>query len=123
MALGSSDQELPSLQAWLTATGVPARTRLAAAAPEPGRLGVASDALMVALAPGGAAIAVLGAIVAWLRSRRSDVTLRITTGEGRTVEVTARRLRDMDADAVAGLVAETVAALDPPGASSDTAID
>jgi len=124
MAHGNADQELPSMQAWLTQTGTAVRSRRVAAPPEPGRLGVAGEALLVALAPGGVAIALIGAVISWLRGRRSDVALRVTTNEGRTVEVTARGLRDLDADGVARLVADTVAALEPPAITRpDPAVD
>jgi len=78
---------------------------------------------MVALAPGGVAIAVVGAIVTWLRGRRAEVTLRITGTGGRSVEISARGVRGMDAATVARLVTDTVAVLEGPAVGSDPAGD
>jgi hypothetical protein len=48
---------------------------------EPGALGAASDVLVVALSSGAAATALARVLIAWLRTRRSNVTLRINDVE------------------------------------------
>jgi hypothetical protein len=114
LASGNADRELPSMQQWLARTGTPARSRRAIPEPDPGQLGAGADALMLALGPGGVAIAVIGAVVTWLRGRRTDVALHITSHDGRSVKLTAQGVRGMDADAVTQLIEDTVAALERP---------
>lgn len=88
--------------------------------PAPGTLGPVLDALMIALAPGGVAAALAPALVSWLRERRSDVTLRIGRRDGTTVEVTAARVRGLDAAELRAYVEQLARALrgdegdDPP---------
>src|SRR5262249_26627234 len=57
-------------------------------APGSGAMGPITDALMLAFGSGGIGVAVVEAVTAWLRSRRSDVKVKLTTG-GRTIEVDA----------------------------------
>ncbi|MFI2664734.1 effector-associated constant component EACC1 [Micromonospora carbonacea] len=101
---GTGD-EARSLQDWLL--DVPelrGRLTAAQAPPPPGKLGPVLEAVLVALGPGGAAAAAAAAVVAWIRHRSSDVTVRITRADGAEVEVTATRVRKLDQ---AALRAET----------------
>ena len=58
-----------------------------------GAMGPITDALMLAFGSGGIGVAVVEAVTSWLRSRRSDVKIKVTTG-GRTIEVDATSVRD-----------------------------
>ena len=51
-------------------------------APGDGELGGALDVLAVALGSGGAVAALAGSLTAWLKARRPDVTVIITTARG-----------------------------------------
>jgi len=73
------------------------RARMVEAPPVPGTLGVDPQSLAVALGPGGAVAVFAGVLVAWLRQRSSDVTVKATrNGDRVTVEVSVRRLRNLD---------------------------
>jgi Effector Associated Constant Component 1 len=68
--------------------------------PRPGTLGPVLEALAVALGPAGAATAFATAIIAWLRTRRGEVRIQVTLTDGRSVELTAKNLSNLDAAAV-----------------------
>jgi hypothetical protein len=93
----SADQ-LRSLRTWLLdAAELRGRVTAVESSPPPGTMGPALDALMVVLAPGGVAAAFVPALIAWIRQRRSDVTVRLTLPDGTSVEVTASQVRGADA--------------------------
>jgi hypothetical protein len=75
---------------------------------EPGQMGAVSDVLVVALGSGGMGVALAGSLSVWLRTRVSDLNLRIRTqrGEG---EVTANNTKDVEAllAAITGLVSQS----------------
>lgn len=79
--------------------------------PAPGHLGPIVEAVEVALAPGGALTVVSGAVLVWLRHRRSSVKIKLTRGKD-TVELTAHRVRGLDPAALSELTAELAATLD-----------
>lgn len=87
------------------------RVELRESPPPPGTMGAILDALEVGLGPGGAATAVAGAVIVWLRSRRGKITVKLTKGK-ESVEVAADRVRDLDAAAVHKLAGELAAALE-----------
>ena len=92
----SSDaEELKNLEDWLLdepgLVGCPV-TR-PAASPEPGQMGALSDVLVVALGSGGMGVALANSLSVWLRTRVSDVSLRIRTKQGE-VELTASNTKN-----------------------------
>jgi hypothetical protein len=96
---GSSDaEELKNLEDWLLdepeLAGCPV-TR-PAASPEPGQMGALSDVLVVALGSGGTGVALASCLSVWLRTRVSDVSLRIRTKQGE-VELTATNTKNAEA--------------------------
>ncbi|WP_225834906.1 hypothetical protein [Streptomyces sp. NK08204] len=105
---GAADQ-LRSLRQWLAGDQllrgrVEARER----GPEPGTLGPVLEALVVALGPGGAATAFATGVIAWLRSRRGEVHLKMTLPDGRSLELTAKRVAGLDAAALRQQVTDLV---------------
>lgn len=96
---GSSDiEELKNLEDWLLdepgLAGCPV-TR-PAAIPEPGQMGALSDVLVVALGSGGMGVALASSLSVWLRTRVSDLSLRIQTKQG-DVELTASNAKNPEA--------------------------
>jgi hypothetical protein len=72
--------------------------------PAPGEMGAVTDVLVVALSSGGAITVLLSSITTWLKARRPEVSIEVTSADGSTVRVNAK-----------GQVANKVAdALDPP---------
>lgn len=99
---GAGADELRSLHAWLVREDeLRGRVALVEPPPERGALGSIPEALAVALGPGGVATALAGVLVTWLRHRTTDLTLRAGRKDGATVvELSVRRMRDMDPAAV-----------------------
>ncbi|WP_306208083.1 effector-associated constant component EACC1 [Actinoplanes sp. RD1] len=88
--------------------------------PAPGTLGPVLDAVLVALGPGGVAAALVTGLVSWLRHERADLTVRVERADGSSFEITAQRVKGLDA---AGLRAEITAltrALEAPAAEDRT---
>jgi 16S rRNA G1207 methylase RsmC len=112
VATGLPAEEMTSLRAWLSTSVDSVRVTTLQQAPSDGELGLGTDTLLVAIAPGGVALGVLGAVVAWLRSRRSDVELKITAADGRTIEVAAKTVRGLDVQAASRFVSDIAATLD-----------
>jgi hypothetical protein len=73
------------------------RLKLDGRAPRDGELGSAVDILLVSLAPGGVAAALVAGLFSWLRSRTGEVTVGITKPDGSTVEITATSVRTLRA--------------------------
>lgn len=90
--------ELQSLEEWLLEdpglAGCPVSRPTAA--PVPGQMGVLSDILIVALGSGGVGAALASSLSVWLRTRVSDLTVRIRTHQGE-VELEARNVKDPEA--------------------------
>lgn len=86
--------DLESLDDWLR--GVPelaALVKVARPVPRPDQLGVAGEALVVAVGSGGALSVLATALHAWLsQPRRSDVRIRVRAPDGRVVEIAADRV-------------------------------
>lgn len=60
-----------------------------------GELGGAFDALSVALGSGGAVAVLANSLTAWLRTRKSDITVTVKTRTG-SVKIDARRVKSSD---------------------------
>ncbi|MCW6005851.1 hypothetical protein K1W54_14870 [Micromonospora sp. CPCC 205371] len=71
---------------------------------EPGSLGAVVDTVAVALSSGAACTAAARVLVAWLRTRTSDVTVRITGRDGVVGEVRSRNVRALGPEAVESYV-------------------
>ncbi|MFJ2162863.1 hypothetical protein [Streptomyces sp. NPDC087856] len=64
--------------------------------PVPGTLGGWVEALSVALAPGGAVVVLVGAVVAWARRQSvGDVVCKVSRADGTSVEVSAPLARSL----------------------------
>lgn len=77
--------------------------------PWPGTLGPVLEALVVAVGPGGAATALAASVVAWLRNRHGEVRVKLTRPDGRSMELTAKRVAELDAAALERQVAQIAA--------------
>jgi Effector Associated Constant Component 1 len=91
-------EELRNLEDWLLEEPGLAECPVTrpSAAPRPGEMGALSDVLVVALGSGGMGVALASSLSVWLRTRVSDLTLRIRTQSGE-VELTARNTKDAEA--------------------------
>jgi hypothetical protein len=69
-----------------------------AGGPRPGELGVVTDLLSVAVGSGGALSVLAVSLKAFLvQPRRSDLRITIRGADGRSVEIDAKRVGDVDA--------------------------
>jgi len=73
----------------LRTVDIDARTTLPDAA-----MGPVTDALLLSFGSGGVGVAVMQTILAWLRSRRSDITLRVKRTDGSEVEIEVTAAKD-----------------------------
>ncbi|MFC4518247.1 hypothetical protein [Streptomyces ehimensis] len=115
--------ELRSLLSWMAAEHeLRGRARLIEGAHEPGTLGSFPEILRVTLEP-GTVTGLVAVVVAWLRHRRSgSVTCRLTRRNGTSVEVSARRIREMDAGQVRELVVCLAEALESEPAPRESGV-
>ncbi|MCX4429552.1 effector-associated constant component EACC1 [Streptomyces mirabilis] len=123
--------ELRSLREWLlNEEELRGRVRLVDGPVAPGTLGSGVEALAVILAPGGIATAVASVLIAWIRHRTSDVTLKVTRPDGTSYELSATDVPDFSTTAVADLAAQlsasvtsapAIAAAPPQTGEDDTA--
>ncbi|MFE4208460.1 hypothetical protein ACFRSX_35410 [Streptomyces goshikiensis] len=112
--------QLRSLQEWLVGVEeLRGRVTAEEAPPPPGKLGPVLETLVVALGPGGAVTAFSVAVLAWLRTRRGDVRIKLTLLGGRSLELTARRVSGLDAEALRRQVADMTDALAKGGAEGE----
>ena len=89
-------EALRGLRRWLTGEA-DLRDRVMVRERPPGPV---LEALVVALAPDGVAAALVTGIVTWLRHERGDLTVRVQRGDGSSFEITAARVRGLDAEAL-----------------------
>jgi hypothetical protein len=102
----SADQ-LRSLHDWLACVQeLRGLVSLREGPPKPGTLGLVLEALAVALGPAGAATAFATALIAWLRTRRGEVRITVTLADGRSMELTAKAVSNLDAAALHQQVAQ-----------------
>jgi hypothetical protein len=90
--------ELVSLRDWL-AREDQLRRLVTVESPriQPERMGTVADTLSIALGGGGVTTVLASSLSVWLKQRRADVTLEVHTVDGRTIKITAARVRDADA--------------------------
>jgi hypothetical protein len=107
-----ADDQLRSLRGWLaTVDDLRGRVNLRERPPRPGTLGPVLEALVVAVGPGGAATALAATVVAWLRNRHGEVRVTLTLPDSRSMELTAKRVAELDAAALERQVAQIAAML------------
>ncbi|MER5935131.1 hypothetical protein [Streptomyces sp. NPDC002054] len=112
--------QLRSLQEWLVGVEeLRGRVTAEEAPPPAGKLGPVLETLVVALGPGGAVTAFSVAVLAWLRTRRGDVRIRLTLPGRRSLELTARRVSGLDAETLRRQVADMADALAMEGAEGE----
>jgi hypothetical protein len=105
--------DLYSLRDWLVAEPMlRGQVRLIQPAPASGTLGSAIEALAVGIGQGGAATALASVLIAWIRRRVGDVTVKLTRPDGNSTEVTAKHVPGLDAAGIAGLVADIAKSLE-----------
>lgn len=124
VAAGGSNavDDLRSLREWLVdADELRGGVDAVESSPPVGTLGPVLDALVVALGPGAAVTALATALVAWLRNQRSDVRVKVTTSGGTSLELDAKRVSNMDTEALRRQVVEIVSVLDE-GVGDDRAV-
>ncbi|MCX4774986.1 hypothetical protein OG322_40620 [Streptomyces sp. NBC_01260] len=100
-------EKLRSLRGWLVdSQELRGRVDSVERPPKTGTLGPVLDALSVALGPAGAASAFATGLIAWLRTRRGDVQIKVTLPDRSSLELTAKRVSGLDADALQQQVTE-----------------
>jgi hypothetical protein len=88
--------ELAALLEWLRGErGLVGATREVQVPPGPGELGGAVEALVVTLGAGGAAGTLARSLFGWLRTRRPNLKITVTTDRN-SVTVEASQVRDAD---------------------------
>ncbi|HXL91972.1 MAG TPA: hypothetical protein VN969_23770 [Streptosporangiaceae bacterium] len=109
------DGDAGDLAAWLAADDDLRRCvrRVPEAVPA-GALGAGLAQLAVSLASGGTATAAASAVIAWLRRRTGPVAVRVSRADGTTIELSASRVRELDAEALRKQV-DQLAAMVWPG--------
>ncbi|MFI5774577.1 hypothetical protein ACIA74_40090 [Streptomyces sp. NPDC051658] len=111
-----SADELRSLRDWLVAEEeLRGRVRLELPPPEPGALGSIVAALTVALGHGGVATAAASVLIAWLRRRTGDVSVKTTRPDGTSTEFSATHVSGLDATELQRITVELSRSLDPVG--------
>ena len=124
VTVSAPGQDVHALRRWLLDEDLlRGRVSLLDGTPRPGHLGTATDMLSVALGSGGAVTALSYALVAWVRQRSGDVRVVVKRPDGSGVEVSAERLRGLDAQAVRTLVSEMTTSLSLPSAGDPSAGD
>lgn len=93
------------LYAWLSQEPeLRGQIRLVEGDPELGALGPVVEGLQLALGTGGAFASTATVLVAWLRSRRGEVSVKLSRGDGQaSMEVTAKGVKDLDVAAAKAL--------------------
>ncbi|KPI06058.1 hypothetical protein OK074_4282 [Actinobacteria bacterium OK074] len=61
--------------------------------PRPGTLGPLIETIGVVLGSSGMATALTTGVIAWVRSRRSDITVKLTRPDGSSFELTGKRVK------------------------------
>lgn len=92
---GDKETELAALSGWLHGEReLDGAVSVQRAVPGERDLGAALDVISVAVGSGGIGVALAQSLTAWLRSRRPDVRLTVSTEDGRSVEVEASNVTD-----------------------------
>lgn len=106
---GDGAEELADLWAWMRVErDLAGMVRPVRRPISEGELGGVIDVLAVALGSGGAVTALASSLTAWLKTRRHDVTVTITTAEGSA----SVGVRNATTDQVLPLLQQAFGALD-----------
>jgi len=117
IAEGGSADLLRNLYTWLVnEPDLRGRVLLRQTPAVPDKLGPSADALQLMLGAGGGAATAASVIIAWLRSRSGEITVKLTRGD-QTLEVSAKGLRGMNAEALRDLTTHITKQLDAPATS------
>jgi hypothetical protein len=120
LSLTGSSDNATDLYTWLSGDSeLRGRVRLAPAAVPEGALGVDLMQLLVTLESGGMATAFASVLVAWIRRRAGSVTVKVTRPDGAEFELTAERVREIDAEQLQRQAAQ-LAAMAWPGHAAVT---
>jgi hypothetical protein len=113
LAVDDAPGQVRELHAWLSEDPLVRRwVRLVEREPPPGALGPMAEAVQVVTGSPGVVAAVAGVLIAWLRYRTSDVTVKVRrTDDDTEVEVSAQRVRTLNAEQTQALAAQIEAAL------------
>ncbi|WP_051837966.1 effector-associated constant component EACC1 [Streptomyces sp. NRRL WC-3742] len=96
MTGGDELRETATLWTWLRGErGLAGLVRAESRPPAEGEMGGVTDVLVVALGTGGAGAVLAGSLTAWLRTRRADVSVTVTTDAG-SVKVNAHNVKPDD---------------------------
>ncbi|WMX48760.1 hypothetical protein RGF97_04895 [Streptomyces roseicoloratus] len=123
--VGEGPDDAHALLRWLQAEPLlrgRVRSRAAHTEPSGGAMGIATDALLAVLAPGGVAAVFAGAVVAWAQTRRGSQTITITRPDGTEISISATHVRGLNAQQTTDLarrLAEDVAGVSRPADSAD----
>ncbi len=110
---GSDSDQLRNLRAWLVEEAeLRGNVHLAARSPAEHELGGSVDLLQLVLGSGGAAATAAGVVIAWLNTRKAEVTVRIRNEE-REIEVTAKGVRSLRVDELREVTARMAELLGP----------
>lgn len=113
--------ELLSLDNWLAEERLNAEAHLVRHPPKPGSLsGLSTHAIMLD-ATHGIAMALASVVIAWIRRRVGDLTLKMTRPDGTSFDMTARHVRGLDETALRTLVMELQGWLEYPASTTDVA--
>ncbi|MFC6081975.1 effector-associated constant component EACC1 [Sphaerisporangium aureirubrum] len=103
VTVDASADDLRDLHSWLTdEPDLRGRVTPHESPPPPGALGPVLDGLHIALGSGGVAATLAGVVIAWLKTRPAEITVRLRRGDDE-FEVTASGVRSLDPAAVADL--------------------
>src|SRR4051812_21821142 len=84
----SREADLESLYEWLRGESPKlGRLQVLSHRPPRGELGAGNEILQVTLGAGGTASVLAGSIVAWIRTRRSHVRVRVRRADGEELEL------------------------------------
>jgi hypothetical protein len=101
-----SGDDLRALRNWLSGEEeLRGRVRLRSQRPQPGTLGALPEALVVA---GPLVAALVPALISWIRSRHTEVSVELTGPDGRSVKITAGQVRRMGATELTRMIDDTV---------------
>jgi hypothetical protein len=91
---GGPGDDAGSLLSWLERDeDLRGRVREQPSAVPEGKLGSLTDALIAAIGPGGAAVAMTSVLISWIRHRTADVEVEITRPDGSKLVVRTKRVR------------------------------
>jgi hypothetical protein len=98
IVINSEDaRDLSDLFTWLGREDeLRGKVHLQSRALAPGEMGTLPELIAVAIGGGGAVSVLAGSLSTWLAHRKSDITLKVTGRDGRTVELKAQRVTEAD---------------------------